>query len=77
MLGNATDVDANILAADMLYTIIAITWLGVILASGITLLCTIIFKKTYSWATAAPIRKLFNIALWGAIIALVLAWLLA
>ena len=77
LLGDASEIDVAILTADKLYTSIAITWLGVILASGISLLCTVIFKKTYSWATAAPIKKLFHIALWAAIIALVLAWLLA
>ncbi len=77
LLGDASMIEKAIDKTDTLYTIIAIIWLGVILACGVTLLCTVIFKKTYTWNTAQPIKRLFRIALIGASIALVLAWLLA
>lgn len=75
LLGDASAIEKTIYKTDTLYSIIAISWLGAIFACGVTLLCTIVFKKTYTRATAQPIKKLFIIAMWGAIIALVLAWL--
>ena len=77
LLGDSSMIEKAIDKTDTLYTIIAIIWLGVILACGIAVLCTVIFKKTYSWTTAHPIARLFRVALIGASIALVLAWLLA
>lgn len=75
LLGDASAIDKAIYKADTLYSIIAISWLGVIAACGITLLCSIVFKSSYDDEVSDPIKKLFVIALWGAIIALVLAWL--
>jgi uncharacterized membrane protein YjfL (UPF0719 family) len=77
LLGDSSMIEKAIDKTDTLYTIIAIIWLGVIVACGVAVLCTIIFKKTYTWTTAHPIARLFRIALIGASIALVLAWLLA
>jgi len=77
LLGDATMIEKTIDKADELYTIIAIIWLGVLLACGVALLCTIAFKKTYALATSKPIARLFRVAVVGASIALILAWLLA
>lgn len=75
LLSNTSAIDATIQRTTSLYSIIAISWLVVLLICGISMLCAFVSKATYRRELAGSIRKIFNIALWGAIISLVLSWL--
>ena len=74
LLSNTSVIDAAIQRTTSLYSIIAISWLVVLLVCGISMLCAFVSKSTYKRELARSIRKIFNIALWGAIISLVLSW---
>lgn len=71
--------DASLIAAFsrtvLLYSVIMITWLAVIVACGIVMLLTLISKDRYSPDVSRAVKKLFRIALPGAIFALILTWL--
>ena len=75
LLSNTSVIDAAIQRTTSLYSIIAISWLVVLLVCGISMLCAFVSKSTYKRELTRSIRKIFNIALWGAIISLVLSWL--
>ena len=62
--------------ASELYRIIAVTWLSVVLACGISLLVIYVFKKDVRSEFPGAVKKLFTTALVGAIIAIALTWLL-
>ena len=76
-LSNSEDIASAISKTSILYFIIAITWLVVILACGVTMLLTLISKTLYSRDISRATKRLFKIALIGAIVGLVLSWLFA
>ena len=59
----------------LLYSVITITWLVVIVVCGIVMLLTVISKERYSPEVSRAVKRLFKIALPGAIFALILTWL--
>lgn len=61
--------------ATHLYTIIAVSWLVVLLACGVALAYLLVSKKTFSSEKTKSVKKIFVIALCGAVIAVVLSWL--
>ena len=75
LLSDSPDVSLAIEKSALLFSIIAITWLAVILACGIAILVTVISRTRFSSSVTKSTRKLFAIALPGAIICLVLTWL--
>ena len=75
LLTESTEVTEAISRSAFLYSIIAITWLAVILVCGITMLLTVISKKYYKPEISRAAKQLFKIALSGSIICLVLTWL--
>ena len=77
LLSNTSVIDAAIQRTASLYSIIAISWLVVVLVCGVSMLCAFVSKSTYKRELAGAIRKMFTVALWGAIIGLVLSWLLS
>lgn len=77
LLSDGVDIDEAISMSSQLYSIIAITWMAVLLICGITMLCTIVSKRFYTPDVSRTIKQLFKIALPGAIISLVLTWVFA
>ena len=75
LLSESADVAASISRTSLLYSIIAITWLAVILACGIVMLLSVISKKYYKAEVSLAVKNLFKIALPAAIVCLVLTWL--
>lgn len=69
------DVTESIDRSAVLYTIIALTWMIVILLCGVTLLLTLLSRKLYKPAVSHAAKRLFKIAIPGAIVCLVLTWL--
>lgn len=58
-----------------LYSIIAISWLVVLLACGVAMLYSFVSKATFKTELLRSVKKIFVIALWGAGISMVLTWL--
>lgn len=58
-----------------LYSIIAISWLIVLLFCVIAMLFSFVSKAAFRADLSKSIRKIFVIALWGAIVGMVFAWL--
>lgn len=56
-------------------SVIAISWLSVLVLCGVSMLVLLLLKRRYRSATSGAIRRIFKIALIGAIIALILIWL--
>lgn len=75
LLAESTEVVEAISRSALLYSIIAITWLVVVLGCGITMLWIVISKKHYRSGINLATKQLFKVALPGAIICLVLTWL--
>lgn len=75
LLTESSEVTEAISKSARLYSIIAITWLSVILACGITMLLTVISKRYYKPEISHQTKRLFKIALPGSILCLVLTWL--
>ena len=75
LLSNGVEIYTAISKSSLLFSIIAITWLAVILACGIVLLFKVISKTSYRASISKAVKQLFGVALPGAIICLVLSWL--
>ena len=75
LLADSEMISEAISTASLLYFIIAITWLAVIAVCGITMLVTVISKNLYKPQIPVAIKRLFRIALPGALVSLVLTWL--
>lgn len=76
LLTNIGSVDSAINRANVLYSIIAISWLIVLLGCGIAMFVAFISKSTFKDNLLKSIKKIFVIALTGAIFGMLLAWLL-
>ena len=75
LLADPMDVTNAISKSALLYSIIAITWLAVIIACGISMLLNIISKKYYKPEISRATKQLFKLALPGAIGCLILSWM--
>lgn len=75
LLTEASEVTKAISQSALLYSIIAITWLVVIMACGIVMLLSVLSKKYYKPEISRSTKQLFKIALPGSIICLILTWL--
>lgn len=75
LLSETGEVTNAISQSALLYSIIAITWLIVIMACGIVMLLSVLSKKHYKPDVSRSIKQLFKIALPGSIICLILTWL--
>ncbi len=61
--------------SSLLYSIIAITWLAVVLICGITMLITVVSKRLYKPSISLACKKLFKISIPGALVCLFFTWL--
>lgn len=77
LLTNPNEVSEAINRTSNLYSIIAISWLIVIIGCGVSMLIAFVSKSTFRKGLLKPIKKVFSIALVGFIIAMILAWLLS
>ena len=77
LLSDPGNVVAAIGLTSRLYSIIAITWLVVILLCGISMLIALVSKADYRVDLLGSINKVFSNALAGAVIGMILAWLLS
>ena len=75
LLSNTTAIEDAISKTALQYAIIAISWLVVLLACGAALLYISISKKTFKAEVSSAIKKIFKIALPGAIVGLIFSWL--
>lgn len=75
LLSNSGEIEAAIQRTTTLYSVIAISWLVVLLLCGIAMIFSLVSKKTFKAELAKSIKKIFVIALCGAIVAMVLSWL--
>lgn len=75
LLSNSGEIEAAIQRTTTLYTVVAISWLVVLLLCGIAMIFSLVSKKTFKAELAKSVKKIFVIALWGSIMAMVLSWL--
>lgn len=75
LLSDAGDVEAAIARATSLYSVIAISWLVVLLLCGIAMFLSLISRKTFRREAAQSVKNIVFIALWGAVAGMVLSWL--
>ena len=76
LLTNSGIVDGAISRATILYSIIAISWLVVLLVCGVAMFIAFISKTTFKDGLLRSLKKIFSIAITGAVIGMILAWLL-
>lgn len=75
LLSNSGEIEAAIQRTTTLYTIVAISWLVVLLLCGIAMIFSLVSKKAFKAELAKSVKKILVIALWGSIVAMVLSWL--
>lgn len=75
LLTNTGDVEAAIARATMLYSVIAISWLAVLLLCGVAMFLSLVSKKTFRREITKSVKNIGIIALWGAVAGMVLSWL--
>ena len=75
LLSNSGEIEAAIQRTTTLYNVVAISWLVVLLLCGIAMIFSLVSKKTFKAELAKSVKKIFVIALWGSIVAMVLSWL--
>lgn len=63
--------------SSFLYGIIALAWMAVILVTGVVMVVALVSRKPFSATLSATIKRIFMIALIGAVVALVFAFLLS
>ncbi|MBR4550211.1 MAG: hypothetical protein IKO83_09905 [Oscillospiraceae bacterium] len=73
---NTRVVSEAIARTSKLYSTIAVSWLAVILACGVSMLLMLASRKAIRSGLLQAIKKLFSVAMTGAIIAMLLSWLL-
>lgn len=76
LLADAGSIQSAITRAGELYATVSVTHMAVILACGLVLLIVSTRRSGYKAEISAAVGKLFKIALKGALIAMVLSWLL-
>lgn len=75
LLSNNNVIEDAIGSTATLYSIIAISWLVVLLACGVAMLYSFVSKAKFKTELLSSVKKIFVIALWGAGISMVLTWL--
>lgn len=75
LLSNSGEIEAAIQRTTTLYTVVAISWLFVLLLCGIAMIFSLVSKKTLKAELTKSVKNIFVIALWGSIVAMVLSWL--
>ncbi len=75
LLSNSGEIEAAIQRTTTLYTVVAIGWLVVLLLCGIAMIFSLVSRKTFKPELAKSVKKIFVIALWGSVVAMVLSWL--
>ena len=75
LLYNSGEIEAAIQRTTTLYTVVAISWLVVLLLCGIAMIFSLVSKKTFKAELAKSVKKIFVIALCGSIVSMVLSWL--
>jgi len=75
LLSNTGEIDVAIQRTTTLYSLVAISWLIVILLCGIAMIFSLVSKKTFKTELVNSVKKIFVIALCGSIVSMVLSWL--
>lgn len=75
LLSEAADIDEAISMTSLLYSIIATTWLAIILVCGVIMLIALVSKRFYTADVSSTVKQLFKMSLPAAIISLVLSWM--
>lgn len=77
LLCDPSEVEVMRVFADSTFMIIALSWLAIVALCGLSMLILLIFKSKFTSDVSRAIRKIFVTAFVGAIIALLLFWLLS
>lgn len=77
LISNVDAIGFAIQQTTKLYSIMAISWLIVLLICGLAMLYAIVIKASFRKELVQTIKMIFKIALWGSIISMILAWLFA
>ena len=77
LLSDGESIAGAIANGSLLYAIIAISWLVVLLFCGGGMLYAVMSKSPFRRNLVDAIKKIFSIALWGAILGTLLSWLLS
>lgn len=75
LLSNSGEIEAAIQRTTTFYTVVAISWLIVLLLCGIAMIFSLVSKKAFKAELAKSVKKIFVIALCGSIVSMVLSWL--
>ncbi len=77
LLSHTDRIEEAIEQSAVLFTIIAITWLVILVACCVVMLISVVSKKYFRATNASNVYKILKIALPGGIIAMVFTWLLS
>ena len=75
LLAKNAQIEKSIALTSSLYAVIAISWLVILLACGVSLIYSSISKKPYRTDVGQAVKNIFKLAMPGAIIGLILSWL--
>ncbi len=76
LLTSADTAETAIARAALLYAIIAVSWLVVLLGCAIAMFAAFVSKASFREGLSKSMRKIFAVAVTGAIFGMILAWLL-
>ncbi len=77
LLCDPGEIETAIIFADNTFMIIALSWLAIVALCGVSMLILLIFKRKFTADVSRAIRKIFVTAFIGALVALLLFWLLS
>lgn len=77
LLCDPSEVEVMRVFADGTFMIVALSWLAIVALCGLSMLILLIFKSKFTSDVSRAIRRIFVTAFVGAIIALLLFWLLS
>lgn len=76
LLSNVSGVEGAIARAEFLYAMLAVSWLVVVALCGIALLYAFVARGSFKRELVKAIRRLFWMAMIGAVFGMVFAWVL-
>lgn len=76
LLGKSAEIEQAISSAKKAYTFVAISWMVIILICGAAMFYAFVSKSKFKEALPKSIKPIFGLALAGAIVGILLTWLL-
>ena len=75
LLSDSGAIDMAIQRTATLYSTVAVSWLVMLLLCGIATIVSAVSKKPFKSELTSAVKRIFTVALWGAILGAVLSWL--